>query len=588
MGRCCAIPRKYLIREEIYPVYEDSLDWIRTQRQGRENTGIMFVGPVLLRDGQWYAAEICMSPNNPDEDGGDGICDCKDVNDPDAYVCADTDDEEYCYLDVGIPGTGKWQVNKSCNEACTNAFNECEFGCSDCNCCYEEPPPPGPDGIACSYSVRLLTYGALKDNYPEILTDAFCQAGGLAAELAREGGSGIREDSVLVRLMEYVIGLGFEPADIFFASFRSADPNECRVELWGMCSCESCGPDGPIPKFLRPTGNMEAGDGFGGDVEQMCACQQKECDKFCYDAEELGVDIVDEWQAQQIGAIEWKDDKCPLGCYAPCDYSVLPPEVPYTQNSTSDASGISLNVADTSYERTQQAPPPDSFEWNPDWNSDGLIEDLVWYKEEVFSNAAYFDSGDPETGASHCVKYTLVACNRAAMAWEDVTKDAIIGKPGFVTVAAEDYPVDDITDWGLTVITNFITDIGTVIEGCSQMPTVQDMPWYDVGQMDFPITYEEPIRMAQTKTKNLKGGAGTELKKLLAWFGIEAKEQGCKCKSRAAKMDKNGIEWCANNVEKIVDWLKEEAQRRKLPFIRSAAKVIVLRAIRNARKEAAR
>ena len=466
----------------------------------------MFHGPIRLRfDGGWFVAVICLG-----EELGDGTCDCN--LDKEKFICSDGVDEGFCYYLAGIPGLGWFTPDAECecvgsassDESCLDCnpevLEDCEVGCSKCSCCFnEEIPEPGEDGTVCSPLFRLLSYDAIKTYYPEILQDKNC--GMIYAPDAPDGYSPWND---MVRA--FYKGGGIDPDTIKIIPFR--DPDEpCRVEVWGACSCSSeAGQPSGGPPDCGPRLHYQKGSP-GGDptvdisgLENGCQCQPEgsSC-VFCYNAEKLDVEVLDEWQASFLGL--WRpttpETECPLGCFPPCDYSVLPPEVPYTQNSTSDASGVSLNVADTSYERTKEAPPPDSFEWNPDWNEDGLIKELVWYKAEVFSNAAYFDSGDPETGASHCVKYTLVACKRELQVWEDVTKDAITGKPGLVTVAAEDYPVGNITDWGLTVITNFITDIGTVIEGCSQMPEVQDMPWYDVGQMEFPISYEEPIRKVE-------------------------------------------------------------------------------------------
>ena len=49
-------------------------------------------------------------------------------------------------------------------------------------------------------------------------------------------------------------------------------------------------------------------------------------------------------------------------------------------------------------------------------------------------------------------------------------------------------------------------------------------------------------------------------------------------------MDINGTQWCEDNIDIIVGWLKEEANKRKLPFIDMAGKILVKRAISNARK----
>jgi hypothetical protein len=79
-------------------------------------------------------------------------------------------------------------------------------------------------------------------------------------------------------------------------------------------------------------------------------------------------------------------------------------------------------------------------------------------------------------------------------------------------------------------------------------------------------------------------GPGTELKRLLAKVGIYPTPE-CKCTQRATAMDSEGPDWCRENVETIVDWLEEESTRRKLPFVRLAGKLLVLRAIHNTRKK---
>lgn len=78
-------------------------------------------------------------------------------------------------------------------------------------------------------------------------------------------------------------------------------------------------------------------------------------------------------------------------------------------------------------------------------------------------------------------------------------------------------------------------------------------------------------------------GPGTELKKILARFGIRPVGD-CKCNRRARRMDQEGIEWCRQNRDRIVGWLQEEAKKRKLPFVRRLGKVLVDRAIRNSEK----
>jgi hypothetical protein len=83
-------------------------------------------------------------------------------------------------------------------------------------------------------------------------------------------------------------------------------------------------------------------------------------------------------------------------------------------------------------------------------------------------------------------------------------------------------------------------------------------------------------------------GPGTELKKLLAKVGITATPT-CSCNARARKMDEMEAKepgWCAAHLDEIVGWLREEATKRKLPFVDVAGRVLVRRAIANARKAA--
>lgn len=86
-------------------------------------------------------------------------------------------------------------------------------------------------------------------------------------------------------------------------------------------------------------------------------------------------------------------------------------------------------------------------------------------------------------------------------------------------------------------------------------------------------------------TSRYSGGPGTELKKLLAKIGIVATPT-CRCNSRAAVMDENERKtpgWCEENIDTIVGWLREEAANRGLPFLDAAGRVLVRRAIRNAK-----
>jgi len=83
-------------------------------------------------------------------------------------------------------------------------------------------------------------------------------------------------------------------------------------------------------------------------------------------------------------------------------------------------------------------------------------------------------------------------------------------------------------------------------------------------------------------------GPGAELKKLLSRIGITA-TPNCACNARAAAMDINEARepgWCEAHLEEIVGWLREEAQKRGLPFVDMAGRLLVRRAIKDAKRNA--
>jgi hypothetical protein len=77
-------------------------------------------------------------------------------------------------------------------------------------------------------------------------------------------------------------------------------------------------------------------------------------------------------------------------------------------------------------------------------------------------------------------------------------------------------------------------------------------------------------------------GPGTELKKMLAKFGLKA-TPGCQCNQRMMTMNHWGCDECERRLDEIVGWLREEAQNRGLPFIEAGARMAVRLAIRKAR-----
>lgn len=109
----------------------------------------------------------------------------------------------------------------------------------------------------------------------------------------------------------------------------------------------------------------------------------------------------------------------------------------------------------------------------------------------------------------------------------------------------------------------------------------------DTGHPAYPKTVKpgtELIYTSSAKSGEIKCKAGVALKALLKkWLNITATEN-CSCNARAAFMDEKGCDWCEQNIDLIVKWLREEAEKRRLPFIDLAGKILVKRAIHNARK----
>jgi hypothetical protein len=81
-------------------------------------------------------------------------------------------------------------------------------------------------------------------------------------------------------------------------------------------------------------------------------------------------------------------------------------------------------------------------------------------------------------------------------------------------------------------------------------------------------------------------GPGCQLRRSLAWWGIRD-DGSCGCDLFAAKMDAWGPDECFRRIEEIVEHLREAAGKKGLPFLATAARIMVGRAIEAARAEAA-
>lgn len=78
-------------------------------------------------------------------------------------------------------------------------------------------------------------------------------------------------------------------------------------------------------------------------------------------------------------------------------------------------------------------------------------------------------------------------------------------------------------------------------------------------------------------------GPGSILSGMLSSLGIKSAPT-CSCKRRAIDMNIRGPDWCEQNIDEILGWLEEEAKKRRLPFVKTVAKLMVQRAIYKSRR----
>lgn len=91
-------------------------------------------------------------------------------------------------------------------------------------------------------------------------------------------------------------------------------------------------------------------------------------------------------------------------------------------------------------------------------------------------------------------------------------------------------------------------------------------------QQSFPLTLEDDPY-----------GPGSILAGMFSAIGIKAGPK-CSCKKHAIEMNRNGIEWCENNMDTICGWLEEECKTRRIPYVDSVVRLVVKRAINKSRK----
>jgi hypothetical protein len=98
---------------------------------------------------------------------------------------------------------------------------------------------------------------------------------------------------------------------------------------------------------------------------------------------------------------------------------------------------------------------------------------------------------------------------------------------------------------------------------------------------------EAPVNATPALQSPPDHGPGTELSRLLKRFGINPTPT-CQCRAKAAQMDAWGPDECSKpeRIEEVVAVMRAEATARGLPFLDLAGRMLVRRAISNARRNA--
>jgi len=101
------------------------------------------------------------------------------------------------------------------------------------------------------------------------------------------------------------------------------------------------------------------------------------------------------------------------------------------------------------------------------------------------------------------------------------------------------------------------------------------------------MPHQHAIRNCTSQAAPPTHGPGTELSKLLKRLGISPTPT-CACRAMQQKMDAWGCDECEQpeRIDEVVAVMRAEAEARGLPFLDMAGRMLVRRAIANARKAA--
>jgi hypothetical protein len=124
---------------------------------------------------------------------------------------------------------------------------------------------------------------------------------------------------------------------------------------------------------------------------------------------------------------------------------------------------------------------------------------------------------------------------------------------------------------------------GYTIEEVMPCVVYQDGDEWTVD-VDHPA-YPRTSRLVDSPPLPPASGPGTELSRLLKRFGISPTPT-CSCRAKAAEMDRWGCDEAAKpeRIDEVVAVMRAEAAARGLPFLDLPARLLVKRAIANARK----
>jgi hypothetical protein len=191
-------------------------------------------------------------------------------------------------------------------------------------------------------------------------------------------------------------------------------------------------------------------------------------------------------------------------------------------------------------------------------------------------------AGDPKVMVSYVPKATpdmksmqallpLENYHKEPITWHlhetDITKIPTIEPTEFLFIKSE-------PEHSIALLNSLYSQVSKIIV-LDDLPAVDDFLNIHVDWKKDPVAGGRVVLSLQQRKPDVYG-AGTELSRVLGWFGYKP-TPGCKCKDKAHAMNIKGIEWCKTNEKLIVDWLAEEHKKSgtKLPFYPPLVRMLV-------------